>query len=221
MTTDDDRRIRYLTGEDGRSLPPSERAELDQLTAALREPALWGEPPAGLEDAVVAAIAAETRGSAPVRPAPIPSWRRRLARPRARLGIIALAATALAAAVIVIGTHSTGPAPEQFAMVVTGTQLAPNAHGRAIATKMESGWQFKLSATGVPRLADGRYYEAWLKSAGGTRVPIGTFNDARQVTLWSGVPVTQFRTLTVTAQRVGNPASSGPRVLVGTLRPAH
>jgi hypothetical protein len=220
MTTDDDRRIRYLTGEDGQSLSPSERAKLDQMTAALREPALWAEPPAGLEDAVVAAIAAEARGSTPVRPARRHSWRRRLVRPRARLGIIALAATGLAVAVIVIGKQSTGPAPEQFAMVVTGTQLAPYAHGRAVATKMESGWQFKLSATGLPRLAGGRYYEAWLKNAAGTLVPIGTFNDARQVTLWSGVTVTQFRTLTVTAQRAGNPAPSGLRVLVGTIRRA-
>jgi hypothetical protein len=42
------------------------------------------------------------------------------------------------------------------------------------------------------------------------------------VTLWSGAPVTQFRTLTVTQQLAnGNPASSGRKVLTGTATPAH
>ena len=104
-------------------------------------------------------------------------------------------------------------------MVVTGTSLAPGAHGSATLTKMSSGWQVELSATGLPHLPDGRYYQAWLKNSAGVLVPIGTFNDALKVTLWSGVPVTQFRTLTVTRQEAnGNPASSGQRVLIGTIK---
>ena len=83
---------------------------------------------------------------------------------------------------------------------------------------MPSGWEAKLSVAGLPHLANGRYYEAWLKNATGTLVPVGTFNDARQVTLWSGVPVTQFRTLAVTEQRVGAVRSSGVRVLIGTIK---
>ncbi|MGZ4330736.1 MAG: anti-sigma factor, partial [Solirubrobacteraceae bacterium] len=111
------------------------------------------------------------------------------------------------------------PAPLKFAMVVNGTSLAPGAHGSATLTKMSSGWQVELSATGLPHLANGRYYQAWLKNSAGVLVPIGTFNDALKVTLWSGVPVTQFRTLTVTRQESnGNPASSGQRVLIGTIK---
>ena len=71
----------------------------------------------------------------------------------------------------------------------------------------------------MPRLANGRYYEAWLKNAAGVLVPVGTFNDARQVTLWAGVPPPEFPSLTVTRQRAnGGPASSGERVLTGTIR---
>ena len=71
--------------------------------------------------------------------------------------------------------------------------------------------------TGLPHLAGSRYYEAWLENPAGTLVPIGTFN-ARQVTLWAGVPATEFRTLTVTIQPVGaSPASSGLRVLTGRI----
>jgi hypothetical protein len=84
---------------------------------------------------------------------------------------------------------------------------------------MSSGWQVELSASGLPHLTNGRYYQAWLKNSAGVLVPIGTFNDAAKVTLWSGVPVTQFRTLTVTRQEAnGNPASSGQRVLIGTIK---
>ena len=91
-------------------------------------------------------------------------------------------------------------------MVVRGTPLAPGAHGNATLTKTASGWRIELSATGLPHLQNGRYYQAWLKNAAGILVPVGTFNDARKVTLWSGVPVTQFRTLTVTVQQAnGNP----------------
>ena len=103
-------------------------------------------------------------------------------------------------------------------MVVSGTGIAPGAHGSATLTKASSGWRIELSATGFPRLSDGRYYEAWLKSSAGMLVPVGTFNEARHVTLWSGVPPTAFPTLTVTQQKAdGNPASSGKRVLTGTI----
>jgi hypothetical protein len=73
----------------------------------------------------------------------------------------------------------------------------------------------------LPPLRNGRYYQAWLKNAAGILVSVGRFNDAVDVTLWSGVAVTQFRTLTVTRQRAdGNPASSEQRVLIGTISPA-
>ena len=213
MTTDDDDRIAYLTGEGGGSLSASERADLDELRAVLRDPSVWAEPPAALEDAVVSAIAAEAQ--VPQTPA---QARRRTIRRRPALQLAALATAALAALAVVVGTRTPGPAPQRFAMVVTGTYLAPGVHGSASLTKMPSGWAIKLSATGLPLLSNGRYYEAWLKNAAGTLVPVGTFNDARQVTLWSGVPVTQFPTLTVTEQRIGNPKSSGLRVLVGTIQ---
>lgn len=218
MTADEDDRIAYLAGEGGGLLPPGDRADLDELRATLSDPALWAEPPDRLEDSIVQAIADEARDSS--RSA---SRRRRirsrwLTRPRVGLGLASLAAAALVAAVIVISAGNNGPAPQRFAMVVTGTSLAPGAQGSARLTKEPSGWRIDLSAKGLPHLANSRYYEAWLRNAAGVLVPVGTFNDARQVTLWSGVPVTQFRTLTVTQQRAGQPLSSGRRVLIGTIR---
>ena len=126
------------------------------------------------------------------------------------------------AVVLVIALSGSSPATLRFAMVVNGTSLAPGAHGSATLTKTESGWRINLSATGLPHLANGRYYQAWLKNSAGILVPVGTFNDARSVTLWSGAPVTQFRAFSVTRQLAnGNPASSGQRVLVGVAHQVH
>ena len=108
------------------------------------------------------------------------------------------------------------------AEVKTETPLAPAARGSATLTKMPSGWEIQLSATGLPHLANGRYYQAWLKNPAGILVPIGTFNQPDNVILWAGVPPTQYPTITVTRQRAnGNPKSSGLRVLVGVAHPAH
>jgi hypothetical protein len=121
----------------------------------------------------------------------------------------------------IVLSNGSGSPSTRFAMVVSGTALAPDAHGSASLTKTTSGWRIELSASGLPRLAGGRYYQAWLKNPAGVLVPIGTFNDARNVTLWAGVPPTAFPALTVTRQRAdGNPASSGERVLLGTLSPS-
>jgi hypothetical protein len=140
-------------------------------------------------------------------------------RPVLALSLSLPVAAAAAVAIVLVTSSGTSTPALRFAMVVEGTPLAPTAHGSATLTKHTSGWEIKLSATGLPRREGKQFYEAWLKNAGGVLVPIGTFNDARDVTLWSGVPVTKFRSLTVTQQVAnGNPASSGRRVLTGTIR---
>ena len=234
MSTPDNDRISYLSGEPVDALTPQERAELDELRTVLASPASWEEPDARLEELVVSAVTQEARRATPgvagnePAEAAVPErakariwsrWRQR--RPALAFGGLATAAAAIAVALVIV-LGSNGAKQLRFAMVVSGTSLAPNAHGNATLTKTESGWRIKLSATGLPHLANGRYYQAWLKNSEGILVPVGTFNDAKQVTLWSGAPVTQFRAFSVTVQRAnGNPASSGRRVLVGVAHPVH
>ena len=229
MTARDDDRIAYLAGEDVPALSADEAAELDALRAELSAAAVWDEPPAGLEDRVVRAVteaaAAERQLQAAPSPTPSQSWwarlRARLSQRRSALALsLSVPVVAAAAVAIVLVTSSGTSTPAlQFAMVVEGTPLAPAAHGSATLTKHTSGWEIKLSATGLPRREGKQFYQAWLKNAAGVLVPVGTFNDARDVTLWSGVPVTKFRSLTVTQQVAnGNPHSSGRRVLTGTIR---
>ncbi|MGZ4387873.1 MAG: anti-sigma factor, partial [Gaiellaceae bacterium] len=91
--------------------------------------------------------------------------------------------------------------------------------GDATLVKTSSGWRIQLAATGLPRRANGLFYEAWLRNPAGVLVPIGTFNEGRDVTLWAGVSPKQFPTLTVTREKAdGDQGSSGEKVLVGTVK---
>jgi hypothetical protein len=209
--TDHDR-IAYLAGEPDAIVRPEERAGLDDLRTLLADPAVWTEPYSGLEDLVVAAVAAASRVGPP------PVVRRRRRRLTTITGLVA--AAAITAALLVV--MRSGTATEQFRAALAGTTISPGASGEATLTKTSAGWRVTLRATGLPRLANGRFYEAWLKNPSGVLVPIGTFNQPNNITLWAGVPPTNFPVLTVTRQLAdGNPASSGHRVLIGVARRVH
>ena len=120
------------------------------------------------------------------------------------------------AAGVTVGLQVTRDEPVQFAASLTGTRLAPDADGNVTLTKTDSGWKIELHATGLPRRSDGEFYQAWLKGDTGLLVPIGTFNEGTDVTLWSGVGPTTFPTLSITKEVAdGNQASSGQVVLIG------
>jgi hypothetical protein len=56
-----------------------------------------------------------------------------------------------------------------------------------------------------------------LRNPEGVLVPIGTFNQGDDVTLWAGVSPENFPTMTITEEAAdGDQGSSGQRVLVGT-----
>ena len=204
MSNDD--QIAYLAGDDGASLTPAERAEMDDLRAALAHPAVWIEPDAELEERVVAAIADDG-----------PRGRSRTIR-YALVGGVAAVLLAVGLTIGVTTRHQDPPL--QYAASLSGTQLAPDATGEVTLTKTAGGWKIQLDATNLPRRDNGAYYEAWLKNDAGVLVPIGTFNQGTNVTLWAGVSPKSFRTLTVTRELAnGDQASSGEKVLVGTAEP--
>lgn len=187
---------------DDSDLTPGERAELERVRHVLADPAVWMEPAPDLQEAVVAAIAQEARAG---------RQRRRI-----RFAVAGAAAAVLLAAGVTVGLQANRAEPVEFAASLSGTELAPDATGDVTLTKTPSGWKIRLNATGLPRRADGEFYEAWLKDDAGLLVPIGTFNDGHDVTLWSGVGPTTFPTLTVTREVAdGDQASSGQVVLMG------
>ena len=209
-----------IAGDRVSALEPDEAAELPLLAALLADPTTWAEPSAGLEDSIVHAVMNDQPWEATVTAI---SDRRRRTRRRTRIIIPTTAAAAAAAIAIVVGSivaSSGGPGPD-FTAALAPTGLAPGAHGSAEVVHNNGGFRIVLDATGLERLPDGTYYEAWLKDAAGTLVPIGTFSSSDQyIALWSGVSPATFTTLTVTIESPdNNQASSGHVVLVGDVRP--
>jgi hypothetical protein len=202
------------------SLAPERRVALEARVAASSELA---DRLAEQERAVALArsAAAEVEAPATLR-ARVGTERRahRARRPRRLVltGAVATAATAAAAVVIGLAVFGSSTSGERFHATLAPTDLLPGASGKATLTKTSSGWRIELGAAGLPRLEGGRFYEAWLRNASGVLVPIGTFNDGRNVTLWAGVSPKDFTTLTVTREQAdGDQASSGERVLVGPV----
>jgi hypothetical protein len=217
MSTDDER-IGYLSGdEDVRPVDDAERADLDELRALLADSAVWADPPAGLEDTVVAAIAAQAGDAASPTAAPhhapARAPRRRVLRSVAL--VVAAAAALLVAVVVVAGRDGDS---SQLAASLGPTELSPNATGRATFEQTDSGWRIEFHGSGLPRLDNGRFYQAWLRNDAGVLVAIGTFNEPEDVVLWAGVSPRDFSTITVTQELAdGDAASSGERVLVGSI----
>ncbi len=224
--------IAYLAGDTSVSLDSTEVAAIENIRNALSDRATWAEPDASLKQRIVAAIAAETAaprphpGSIPPsQPAVVTQIAHRRSR-RMRYTIIGIAAAIVLgvglAVGLTVGLSGSGSQPLAYSASLTGTELAPGASGSATLTKTPSGWRIHVTATGLPRRDNGQYYEAWLKNAAGVVVPIGTFNEGADVTLWAGVPPSSFPTLTITQQTVdGGPASSGRVVLVGPTELGH
>jgi Anti-sigma-K factor rskA, C-terminal len=199
------------------SLAPERRAALEARVAASSELA----DRLAEQQRVVAlarSAAAEVEAPAALR-ARIEAQRRPRRVPVSRRLVLsgAAAAAVLAVAVGLAVVRSNPPGP-RFEAALAPTGLVPAARGDATLTKTSSGWRIKLDATGLPHLEGGRFYEAWLRNGAGVLVPIGTFNDGRDVTLWAGVSPKDFTTLSVTREQAdGDQGSSGEKVLVGIV----
>jgi anti-sigma factor RsiW len=200
------------------SLAPERQAGLEAQVAASSELA---DRLAEQRRAVVLTRSAAAEVEAPASLRARIDAQRRPSRGFARQRPVLIGVTAAAVVAVAIGVavlRSGGTSGERFQAALAPTKLEPAASGEATLTRTSSGWRVQLRATGLPRLDGGRFYEAWLRDAAGVLVPIGTFNEGREVTLWAGVSPKDFGTLTVTREQAdGNQASSGDKVLVGTV----
>ena len=199
------------------TLAPERRAELEARVAASSELAdRLAEQQRAL--ALSRSASAEVEAPAALRARVEAQQRVRRARAPRRLVLIGATATAAVVAVAIgLGVFRADTDGERFHAALAPTDLVPAASGEATLTKTSSGWRIELDATGLPRLEGGRFYEAWLRNPEGVLVPIGTFNESQQVTLWAGVSPKEFPTLTVTRELAdGDQGSSGEKVLVGT-----
>jgi len=195
------------------SLPPTRRGAVEADVAAsaeLRARLAEQQQALTLTRTAVAAVEAPVSLRASI------AARRRAPR---RLAAAAAAAAVATTAALVAVTLTSSSSAEHFRAALAPTSLAPAARGDATLTRRPAGWRIQLEATGLPHLSGRAFYEAWLRDDAGVLVPIGTFDDGRNVTLWAGVAPTRFTTLTVTRERAdGDQESSGEKVLVGIVR---
>jgi Anti-sigma-K factor rskA len=208
---------------------PAFDAELAEL---LRHPALWDTPSSELSDRVTQAVAAEVTTVRAALSAPIitpvqpitsdkPSTARERNTPREPSAFRRNRWLTLAAAVLlfVVGaaiTRTVTPREKWTTMALAATELEPSAKGYAKFASTPSGLRIELDATGLPRRDGNKFYQAWLKGPTGL-VPVGTFHSGEKVTLWAGVALKDFPTLTITQEEVGDQNSSGKKVMMGTV----
>jgi hypothetical protein len=217
----DDRETVELAALADGSLPPERRAALEARVAASAELAdQLAEQQRAVTLARDASVDVEAPAALRARIEALERPRRRASSGRPALFGATAAAVAMVAVVVALSAIDSATSPERFTAALAPTGLVPGAGGEATFTKTQSGWRIELDASGLPRLADGRFYQAWLRDPGGVLVSIGSFNEGSDVTLWAGVSPQDFGTLTVTRERAdGDQASSGERVLVGTAEP--
>ncbi len=193
------------------------------VTRALAAPAVWADVPAGSEESIVAAIDTERAQSDPggapaTRSAPVrrPSRRHTMAR----LAAVAAAVIVIAVGVVLVTGDDAG---EGVARTIVGTELAPEASATAVVDELTAGVAIRLDIIGLEPAPPGTYYQGWVRSDDGDLVSVGSFHvrgGDSLVTLWAGVDLDDYPTLTVTLQREGEGTdSSGEVVLRGPLRP--
>ena len=246
MAGNDDR-IEYLMadtpdsrGTSADAIDAFDRAELDELRTLLADSTLWEEPSDGLGDAIVNSItaaAARERATPSAPPAVTPAATRPAPPARTRgarrfrgaylIGSAALGAAAaglVAFAVVKIGDDTSPTKSADAQITLVGTDLLPEAAGRADITTTPSGVQIQLDVPDLPRRDGTEFYEAWLKNVDGTGlIPIGTFHSGEHVTLWAGVAIEDYPILTVTRETVAAPqdiaqGSSGEVVVSGRFK---
>jgi hypothetical protein len=222
---DNDDQIAYLTGDLSARVTAEERAELDGLRAVLTDPAVWVEPDPALQERIVAAVTRARDEDVAALSADGPPDTTGVARRRPRwipYGIVGVAAAAVLALGLAVGLSGPKNSSVQYEASLGGTSLAPRASAEVTLTQTASGWRIHFHAAGLPRRADGEFYEAWLKNEAGVLVPIGTFNQGDDVILWAGVPPSSFPILTVTREVAdGDQSSSGQVVVMGTAHRTH
>src|SRR5262245_10479511 len=224
MTTGDD----AVTSGDER-----DEAALGRFGNTLRSAAVWERPPDDLADRVVARIGALRAGDGHVGstkaeavPAELDAARDRRRRTSWLWPVLAAAAAlvvAFAAGALLFDDDDGGQRSlEPIATVeLTPTDRGGDASADGTVVDAGAGYAINLQVAGLPAAPQGAFYEGWLHNeVSGDWVSIGTFhmrNGDGRVVLWSGVPISDYRELVVTAETEGSGAAPGDAVLTGQL----
>ena len=219
---------------------PDFDAPVGSLAAALRDEAVWAEPPAGLLDRIVAEVTSETPpapdATAPVAPAtpetmpfeaPVVPLRHR-SWPKTLVAVAAATAAIFGAGFLVgIAGEDDPPASADDILVgqldLVGNELAPAASAVVDVFDRGAGYALILEMSGLDPAPAGGYYEGWLSpdADADIGVSVGTFHmrgGDGVVVLWSGVAIDEFPQLVV-RRHADAATDDDPVVMSGTFSP--
>ena len=190
-------------------------AAFPELAAALGSDAVWDEPPADLEDRIVADITAEAGPPTRLDPGADADG------PRRWLVAVAAAIVAITGIGAAISLRGGDDAPDGDVFALEATELAADASGEVVLTELQNGLRIILIVDDLPPAEAGQFYEAWMSSSAGP-VSAGTFHmrsGSGEIELWAGVvPSDRYQRLAITLEdEDGDATSSGRVVLVAHL----
>jgi hypothetical protein len=110
--------------------------------------------------------------------------------------------------------------PRGTPVQLNGTDLAPDANGKAGVRQLPSGWAIDIQIPTLPFRDGTEFYQVWVRDcAKQFIVPAGSFHDLKQVVAWTGVSLEDFPLITVTKETLApngpDQASSGQVVASG------
>ena len=190
-------------------LTSAEMAALDDL---LDTGGVWEDPPAELEDLIVAAITEEAAPlSDPLAPV---AYRRE--RPRwLAVAAAVIIAFGVGALIPQLGNDDAeGPATTEFAL--SPTDLAGEASGTVELAELRNGLRIILAVESLPPAPEGQFYEAWMRTAD-DGVSAGTFHmrgETGEIELWAGVLSDGYPIFSITLEDEDGDTSSSGRVVM-------
>jgi anti-sigma-K factor RskA len=186
--------------------------------------------PAPLRDRTLAAVRQAAARAEPVpaaeAPAPAPSVAAPARRPwwRRRWLVVAVAAAALVAALAVPGALLLGGDGGEVTRLTLVAAEGGGGRGQVTVTETAAGRSFDVRIQGLRPPPPGSLYELWAVHPQDTperpqRVSLGTFttgaDGSARLEAFTAAPADRFPVVGVTLEPVdGNPARTGPRVLV-------
>lgn len=180
------------------------------IHATLNSESLWSEPPAELEDSIVAAI--KGVGSRPTIESTstvsrVPSWKSR--RSTVLVGSIA------AVAILLVGLFAVRSAPEpDWSVALVGTENAPAATATVVGfNSAAGGTRVVFEAPDLGAAPEGFIYQLWFSKKSGD-VSAGTFADASHVELSIGVRRSEFPAVWLGLQPIGTDSAADAEVLL-------
>jgi hypothetical protein len=188
--------------------------EIEAVRADLADESLWAEPPADLEDSIVAAISGAER-PLDTRPAPERSAQANGASRWSSHAFVVMIGSAAAALILVVGVLAMvnrTRAPDWEAAMV-GSEGTPSASAVVAGWNTDAGTRVVLEASGLGPAPEGFVYQLWF-SRGSKDVSAGTFTDPSHVELTVGVARKDYPDVWIALQPIDTGAGdAGPALL--------